>query len=69
MCATMVARGALMLIESGQALYKANRYEWPTELWNVKLQKWEPYKGFVPKDATWGNVITDADAEEWKRPI
>lgn len=55
-----------LLIESGQALYKANRYEWPNELWNVKLQKWEPYKGKVPKEIGWGDIVTPEEAEAFK---
>ncbi len=59
----------MMLIESDQALYKANRYEWPTELWNVKLQKWEPYRGSVPKESGWGDVVTPEEAEGFKQPF
>ncbi len=56
----------MMLIESDQALYKADFYEWPDELWDVKLQKWQPYKGRVPKEIGWGNVVTPEQAEGFK---
>ena len=55
-----------MLIESGQALYRADNYHFPTELWSVKAQAWHPYKGSVPKEPGWGDVISEADAEEYK---
>ncbi len=58
-----------MLIENDQALYRGELHYWPTELWNVKLQMWEPYTGKVPKDATWGNVVTDAEAKGFMEPI
>lgn len=58
-----------MLIESDQALFRAKHYNFPKEIWNVKAQKWEPYTGSVPKEPGWGDVVTDAEAEEWKRPV
>jgi hypothetical protein len=59
----------LMLIENDQALYKGPFPNWPTELWNVRLKKWEPYKGSIPKDGTWGNVVTPEQAEGFKQPF
>lgn len=59
----------MMLIESGGALFKANRYEWPLELWNVQRQRWEPYKGSVPKEIGWGDVVTADEAAAFKASI
>lgn len=58
-----------MLIESQQALYRGEHYLWPTELWNVSRQLWEPYKGKVPKEPAWGDVISAEKAEEIKEPV
>ena len=58
-----------MLIENDQALYRGPYHYWPTEIWNVQSQRWEPYKGYVPKDGTWGNVITADEAEAYKEPV
>jgi len=57
-----------MLIENDQALYRGELPCWPTELWNVKTQQWERYKGCVPKDATWGNVVSDEEAQGYMGP-
>lgn len=57
-----------MYIVSGQALYRANSYSAPQELWNVKEQKWQPYKGDVAREDGWGDIVSEAEAEEWKRP-
>ena len=56
-----------MLIESGQALYRADNYHFPNELWSVKDQTWKPYTGKTPKEPAWGDVISEADAEELKK--
>lgn len=60
---------AMMLIESQQAIYRGPRFDWPTEVWSVKDQVWKPYKGSVPKEIGWGDVVTDAEASEFMRPI
>ena len=57
-----------MLIENG-ALFRADNYYFPTEVWSVKDQTWKPYKGSVPKEPGWGDVISEADAEEYKKPL
>ena len=57
-----------MLIENG-ALFRADNYHFPTEVWSVKDQVWKPYKGKVPKPVGWGDVISEADAEEFKKPF
>lgn len=58
-----------MLIESGQALFKADNYHFPREIWSVRDQSWKPYKGQVPKGPVWGDIISEADAEEYKKPL
>ena len=58
-----------MLLESGQALFKAENYNFPTEVWSVKDQVWKPYKGKVPKGENWADEISEADAEEFKKPL
>jgi len=58
-----------MLIESDQALFRADHYNFPKEIWSVKTQKWEPYKGRVPKEIGWGDIVSDDEAEQFKRPI
>jgi len=57
-----------MYIESQQALFRAASYSWPTEIWNVAAQEWRPYTGQVPKPEGWGDIVSDAEAEEWKKP-
>ena len=57
-----------LLIESDGALYRGNSYYFPMELWNVKTQEWETYHGRVPKKEAWGDIISEEDAEEFKRP-
>ena len=57
-----------MLIESGQALYRADNYHFPKELWSVKDQTWKLYTGKTPKEPGWADVISEAEAEEFKRP-
>ncbi len=59
----------MLLVESDQALYKCDGYIWPVELWNVKLQKWEPYKGDVPKEIGWGDVISPEEAKAFMEPF
>lgn len=59
---------SLMFIESQQALYEGASYYWPERIWNVAAQKWQPYKGKVPKPQAWGDIVSEAEAEEWKRP-
>ena len=39
-----------------------------TEIWNVAVQEWRPYTGKVPKPEGWGDIVSDAEAEEWKKP-
>ena len=58
-----------MLLESEQALFKAENYNFPTEVWSVKDQVWKPYQGSVPKPEAWGDIISEADAEELKKPV
>jgi hypothetical protein len=58
-----------MLVESDQVLFRCDGYIWPTEIWNVRLQKWEPYEGDVPKEIGWGNVVTADEAEAYKAPV
>lgn len=57
-----------MNIESQQALFRAASYYWPTEIWNVTAQEWRPYTGKVPKPEGWGDIVSDAEAEAWKKP-
>ena len=57
-----------MLLECGQAVYRADHYNFPTELWSVKDQAWKPYTGKIPKQPAWADEISEADAEEFKRP-
>lgn len=57
-----------MYISSGQALFRgASRY-WPEEVWIVADQAWKPYQGEVPKPEGWGDFISEAEAEELKKP-
>lgn len=58
----------LMLLESGQALYRADNYHFPEEIWSVKDQAWMPYAGKTPKEQGWADVVSEAEAEELKRP-
>ena len=60
---------ALLLIENDQALYRGPYHNYPTEIWSIKEQKWVPYKGSKPKPGHWGDVITEAEAEAFKRSI
>lgn len=57
-----------MYIESQQALFRGASYAWPTEVWDVVAQAWRPYTGKVPKPDGWGDIVSDAEAEEWKKP-
>lgn len=57
-----------MLLESGQALYRADNYHFPQELWSVKDQMWKPYQGKVPKEDAWADLVDEEEAEELKQP-
>ena len=57
------------LIESGQTLFKAENYHFFREIWSVRDQSSKPYKGQVPKGPGWGDIISEADAEEYKKPL
>ena len=57
-----------LLIECDGALYRGNSYYFPVEIWSVKDQVWMPYKGKVPKGPAWADIISEAEAEELKRP-
>ena len=56
-----------MLIESDQALFRGDSYYFPKEVWSVKDQRWKPYNGSVPKKPGWGDIISEADAEEFQK--
>lgn len=58
-----------VLIENEGALFRGINNSFPDERWSVSDQEWLPYTGSVPKPAWWGDVITEAEAEEYKRPI
>lgn len=58
-----------MLIESQQVIYRGNSFYWPTEIWSVKMQTWQPYNGDVPKEAGWGDFISLEDAKEFMEPF
>ena len=57
-----------LLVESDGALYRGNSYYFPVEIWSVKKQHWETYTGRTPKGPAWGDIISEAEAEELKRP-
>ena len=58
-----------MLLECDQALYRADSYYFPKELWSVKEQMWVPYKGKVPKSEAWADEVSEEEAVELKKPI
>ena len=58
-----------MLLECDQALYRAESYYFPEEIWSVKDQVWKPYKGKVPKPQAWADLVDDEEADELKKPV
>ena len=56
-----------MLIEHQQALYRGGSWNWPTEIWSCAKQQWQPYKGDVPKDGTWGTIVAPEKAKIYMR--
>lgn len=58
-----------MLIESDGAVFKADAYFWPKQVWSIRKQKWVPYKGEVPKPEGWGDIVTDEQAKEFMGPF
>ena len=57
----------LLIVDIGGALFRGVAYGYPTEIWNVKDQKWQRYEGRVAAKMGWGTVVTEAEAEEYKR--
>jgi hypothetical protein len=57
-----------ILIEAEGSLYRGESVYWPTEIWSVDKQKWQVYTGENPKAEGWGDPISEADAEELKKP-
>lgn len=57
-----------MLLECDQALFRADSYYFPTEIWSVKDQSWKPYTGKTPKEPAWADEVSEAEAEELKKP-
>ena len=57
------------LIEAGAAIFKGDSVYWPEQIWSLKGQRWKPYKGDVPKEIDWGNVIPPKDAAEFMEPV
>ena len=58
----------MLIIENDQAIFRGNSSKWPTEVWDCGAQSWKPYKGDVPKEAGWGNVITPEEATGYMEP-
>jgi hypothetical protein len=58
----------LYLIEQENALYRGISRAWPSEVWDTKAQRWEPYEGRVPKDVEWGNYVTEEEAKPYMAP-
>lgn len=54
-----------MLIEAGGAIFKGVSVFWPEQVWSLKDQRWKPYKGDVPKEIGWGDIISPEDAAEF----
>ena len=50
----------MIYIENEGAIFRGPARAWPREVWNGS--EFVPYRGAVPKDIDWGNVIDDADA-------
>ncbi len=59
----------MMIVEKDAAIFRGTVYYWPTEIWSVKEQEWKPYKGDVPKEAGWGDIITLEQAKEFMEPL
>ncbi len=51
----------MVFIENEGAVFRGPARAWPKEVWTG--EKFEPYKGDVPKPLEWGNVIDEADAQ------
>lgn len=51
----------MIYIENEGALFRGPARAWPKEVWNGNA--FEPYKGAVPKDVEWGDIIDEAQAQ------
>lgn len=58
----------MLYMVAGQALFRGTALYWPQDLWNVAAQKWEKYRGRVPKEENWADIVSEAEAEDWKKP-
>lgn len=54
----------VVYIENEGALFRGFARAWPQEVWNAKEKKFVPYKGHVPKEIDWGDVISEAEARK-----
>ena len=54
----------VVYIENEGALFRGFARAWPQEVWNAKEKKFVPYKGHVPKEIEWGDVISEAEAQK-----
>lgn len=59
----------MLIIENDQAIFRGQSLNWPTEIWDIGLQAWKPYKGYVPKPGYWGSVISPEQAKEFMEPF
>ena len=57
------------MIEAGGAIFKGDSVYWPEQIWSLKDQRWKAYKGDVPKEIGWGDVISPEDAKEFMEPF
>ena len=58
-----------LLIESDGALYRCDGYYFPEEIWSENDQVWKPYKGKVPKEPAWGDVISEEEVDAFKKAL
>ena len=59
----------LLLIENEGALFRGYDRGFPLDIWNPDIQKWEAYKGDVPKPMEWGHVVGQQEAQEYKQAM
>ena len=58
---------SMLFIENEGALFRGFARAWPQEIWDPRAKRFVPYKGDVPKDVTWGQEISNGEAEAFMR--
>lgn len=53
----------LIYIENEGLIFRGSSRAWPSEVWSAKEGQFVAYSGSVPKDVSWGEIISEEEAQ------